>query len=73
LSGVGTFHAQVYGEIVSVHKRLLFTLNSTFVTPMLSEAEAVIVTVVLRVTLLPLIGLVIDTVGFVVSKGVYLK
>jgi hypothetical protein len=43
------------------------TRNLTFVTPTLSVAVAVIVTVVLRVTLPPLIGFVKETAGFVVS------
>lgn len=43
------------------------TENTTLLTPTLSEAEAVMVTVVLCFTLLPLRGLVIVTVGDVVS------
>jgi len=37
--------------------------------PTLSDAEAVMVMVVLRVTVLPSAGLVIETVGRVVSTG----
>ena len=65
----GTFHEQAYGAVVSVHLREPSTKNSTFVTPTLSEAAAVIFILDFLCTLLPLRGNVIDTVGGVVSEG----
>ena len=46
-----------------------FAENSTRATPTLSEAVAVILTMLLRPTVLPFAGAVIETVGGVVSTG----
>jgi len=53
--------------VVSVQRSELFTENSTLLTPTLSEAVAVMVTVVPCFTVLALRGFVIFTVGDVVS------
>src|SRR5689334_24819701 len=63
----GTFQLQLYGAAVSVHCKTPLTKNSTRVTPTLSLAVAVIVIVDLRATSAPFAGLVIETVGGVVS------
>ncbi len=52
---------------MSVQRRLLLMENSTFVTPTLSVAVAVIVTEVLLATVLPFAGEVIATPGCIVS------
>jgi hypothetical protein len=63
----GTFHAQVYGDVVSEQVSVPFTKKSTFETPTLSDEEAFIVTVDLIATTEPFTGFVIDTVGAWVS------
>src|SRR4030042_6856597 len=54
---------------MAVHCKPPLTRNSTLVTPTLSEALADIVTVLLRETVLPFSGFVIETVGCTISLG----
>src|SRR5438093_1061414 len=62
------FHDVLYGELVSSAPRLApSSLNWTPATPTLSEADAD--TVIVLETVDPLVGLVIDDVGLVVSPG----
>ena len=58
---------QLYGAVVSVQLSTPFLRNSTLVTPILSEAVACTEIFVPRGTLLPFEGLVIVTVGLMVS------
>src|SRR6186997_814809 len=69
LSAAGTVQLQLYGADVSVQRSTLFTRNSTFFTPILSDAVAEIATTVPCVTVAAFLGEVIVTKGFVVSGG----
>lgn len=60
---LGTFQLQLYDDVVSVHKSVEPTINVTFVTPILSDAVAVMVIVLPFLTLLLLSGLVIVNDG----------
>ena len=61
----GTRQLQLYGAVVSVHCNAPFTKNSTRVTPTLSLAFAV--TAIVPLTVAPLAGDVMLTVGATVS------
>ena len=64
-----TRHEHDHDGLVSVQSVVLFTEKTTRVTPTLSDALAVIVTVVPRRATEPFAGDVIDTVGAVVSPA----
>ena len=59
----------MYGEVVSLHFKLLLTRNSTLVTPTLSDAEAIILMVLLRAMVLPSAGEVMEIAGGIMSSG----
>jgi hypothetical protein len=66
----GTAQAHAYGAVVSVHFSVPLTRNSTRTTPRSSVAVAAIVVVLDLVTVDPVVGDVIVTVGLVVSGTV---
>src|SRR3954468_15213072 len=66
----GTRHVQSYGDAVSVQTSTLFTRNSVFATRMLSATLARMTTSVSLLTVLPVTGAVMTTVGETGSRGV---